>query len=286
MPRGTRSLIDRIALVFDFDLTLAPGTIDAVLARFGIDYGVWSRDELEPLIQEGWDEIQAKAALLRRLSRVNGDLITRAFLQDVGRSLQPFPGAEAALRHLADLGREASGGAEVELYILSSGFTDIITATPIAPLFTEIWGSSFCYDDAARIDGVKRAVISIEKARYLTALAKGLGVGGANEPAGVDQDVPEEHWHVPLDQMLYVGDGASDVPAFDLLESHGGLAVGVLHRDDDGDWRTARHIHAAARVENLARADFRDGAPMRQILTHAVEILAKRVALRRVTANR
>lgn len=285
MPHGTRSLIDRIALVFDFDLTLAPGTIDALLARFDIDYATWSRDELQPLIRDGWDEIQAKGALLRRLSRANGDAITRDFLQNVGRNLEAFPGAEAALRHLSDLGREVSGGAEVELYVLSSGFTDIITATPIAPLFTDIWGSSLCYDDAGRIDGVKRAVISIEKARYLTALAKGLGVGGANEPAGVDQDVPEEKWHVPLDQMLYVGDGASDVPAFDLVERHGGLAIGVLHRDADGDWKAARHIHAMARVENLAHADFRDGAPMRQILTHAVEILAKRVALRRVTTQ-
>lgn len=285
MPRATRSLIDRIALVFDFDLTLAPGTIDAVLARFGIDYGTWSREELQPLIRDGWDEIQAKAALLRRLSRKNGDVITRDFFEDVGRGLQPFPGAKAALRHLSDRGRQASGGAEVELYVLSSGFTDLIMATPIAPLFHDIWGSSFCYDEAGRIDGVKRAVISIEKARYLTALAKGLGVGGANEPAGVDHDVPEDEWHVPLDQILYVGDGASDVPAFDLVERHGGLAVGVLHRDADGNWKAARHIHARARVENLAPADFGDGAPMRQILTHAVEILGKRVALRRLTAH-
>lgn len=176
-------------------------------------------------------------------------------------------------------------GRRGELYILSSGFTDIIKATPLAPLFHDIWGSAFHFDDGGSIDGVKRAIISIEKARYLTALATGVGVGGANEPTGVDQDVPEHEWHVPLDQMLYVGDGASNLPAFDLVERHGGLAVGVLHAEQPGDWKAARHMHARARVENLAPAEFEEGAPMRRILTLAVEILGKRIALRRLALD-
>jgi hypothetical protein len=44
-------------------------------------------------------------------------------------------------------------------------------------------------------------------------------------------------------------------------------------------------MHAQARVENLAPADFGEGAPMRQILTLAVEILGKRVALRQLALD-
>ena len=62
----------------------------------------------------------------------------------------------------------------------------------------------------------------------------------------------------------------------------GGLAVGVLHAEHPEDWKAAQHMHARARVENLAPPDFTEGAPMRRILTLAVEILGKRVALRRL----
>ena len=62
MPRTTRPFINRIALVFDFDLALAPGTIDAVLARFGIDHDTWRKEELAPLVEDGWDEIQERTA--------------------------------------------------------------------------------------------------------------------------------------------------------------------------------------------------------------------------------
>lgn len=282
MPQSKRSFINRMALVFDFDLTLAPGTIDAVLSRFGLDYPTWEQNDLQPLIDDGWDEIEAKGQLLRQLSATGEQAITSDFLKDVGRNLEAYPGVEDLLRHLRIYGHDLSGGAEVELHILSSGFTDIITATPVAALFDGIWGSSLFYDREGRIDGVKRAVISIEKARYLTAIAKKVGVGGANEPAGVDQDVPEHQWHVPLDQMLYVGDGASDIPAFDLVARHGGVALGIVHGRKPEDWSVAESMHARARVDNLGPPDFDEGSPLHRMLTLAVEILAKRVALRRI----
>jgi hypothetical protein len=72
------------------------------------------------------------------------------------------------------------------------------------------------------------------------------------------------------------------LPAFDLVGHHGGLGVGVLQADRTGDWKVARRMHARARVESLAPAEFGDGAPMRQILTLALAILGKRVALRRL----
>lgn len=279
---GTRAHHNRLALVFDFDLTLAPGGFGAVLQRFGLDYPGWEQDRLAPMIEDGWDEIQAKGAELRRLSAEADSPVTEQVLADIGRRLDPYPGCMETLTHLKALGAQASGGAEVELYILSSGFTDIMVHTPIADCFTDIWGSSLFFDDQGRVDGVKRAIISIEKARYLKALAKGLDLNGANEPEGVDLAVPEAQWRVPLDQMLYVGDGASDIPAFDQVQRAGGLALGVVHGKND--WSTARRIHEDAKVENIAAPDFSPGAPLRRLLETAVDILARRVALRRIGA--
>lgn len=66
---------------------------------------------------------------------------------------------------------------------------------------------------------VKRSLIHSGKSRFRIALAKGLDIAGANEPQDVHKDKPPEDWHVPLDQMIYVGDGGSDIDAFNLLHS-------------------------------------------------------------------
>lgn len=128
--------------------------------------------------------------------------------------------------------------------------------------------------------GVKRTVIHSEKARYLLALAKGLDIAGANEPQDVHFPRPLADWHVPLDQMLYVGDGASDVDAFNLMHDNGGIALAVDHSPADEARSAQEHMFDKARVENLAPPDFSEGAGMRRSLRLAVECLGKRVALR------
>lgn len=277
---GTRAFHDRIALVFDFDLTLGPGSFDGLLDRLGLTYAEWEAETLKPMIADGWDEIQAKGASLRQLSRAKGVPITRDLLREVGAEAAAYEKCRDTLDRLAALGHDRSGGAAVEMTILTSGFVDIIQHAPIAQRFDRVWGSSFSFGDDGHLDGVKRAVISVEKARYITALGKGLDIQGANEPTGVAQDIAPGDWHVPLDQMLYIGDGASDVPAFDQVQRAGGLAIGIVHKQDH--WETARHIHRQAKVENIAPPDYTDGEPLAEMLEAAVDTLAQRIRLRRL----
>ena len=44
----------------------------------------------------------------------------------------------------------------------------------------------------------------------------------------VYREVPAEAWHVPFSQVIYVGDGSSDMPAFSLMREHHGTALGVF----------------------------------------------------------
>ncbi len=94
--------------------------------------------------------------------------------------------------------------------------------------------------------------------------------------------MPEEEWHVPLDQVIYVGDGASDMPAFSLMNDHGGIAIGLYKGDTVEEWRGQAHMHAGRRVENLVPVDYSEESELMQSLTLAVESIAKRIALRRL----
>lgn len=281
---ATRGFINRMAVCFDFDRTLSEGSFEKLLERLGVeDPQCWRREQLEPMMQRGWDEILAKGTQIASLAAGQGMDITRDLVEEVGRSLQPYPGVPEALPALRRLGEEVSGGAEVKLYVISSGFVDIICASPIADLLDDILGSSLHFDDRGRLHSVKRTLIHSEKARYLLALAKGLDLAGANEPQDVHRDRPIEEWHVPLDQMIYVGDGSSDLDAFNLLHDEGGIAIAVNASEHGEPWQARDHMFDAARVENLAPPDFREGKEMHRTLTLAVEIVAKKIALRRMS---
>jgi len=91
--------------------------------------------------------------------------------------------------------------------------------------------------------------------------------------------------HVPFDQIVYVGDGASDMPVFDLLNSRGGFAIAVTKSEAARDWGGDGDIRPGRRVENVASADFREGSELLRSLLLAVESIAKRVALRRLSVG-
>lgn len=283
----TRGFHPRLALVFDFDLTLSDGTVDALLAELGVeDDDRWRREELKPMLDDGWDETLARAHLLARTAEGAGRALTRELVEQVGRGLEPYPGLAERLPALRRLGHEASGGCcEVELTIVSSGFVDLMTCSPVAELFDNIWGSSLHWGDDGELLGVKRTITHSEKARYLRALAKGLDIAGANEPADVEMHKAPEDWHVPFSQMVYVGDGASDIAAFELVERGGGVAIAINQSDSAGGWKAAEHMFDEARVENLAAPDYRDGTELSRSLELATEIVAKRAALRKLGAG-
>lgn len=278
---ATRGFHNRIAIVFDFDRTLCAGTVDALLDRIGVDdKDGWRERRLQPMIEDGWDEILAKADLLARTAEEQGCTLTRDLVEKVGRGLRSYPGVEEMLDQLRKTGVEAGEGAEVELYVLSSGFVDMMAQAPIARSFNDVWGSSLHWSDDGVWLGVKRTVIHSEKARYLRAFAKGLDIAGANEPQDVHQEMPAEVWHLPLDQMIYVGDGASDIDAFRLMHENGGVAIAVDHSEGCEKWQASEHMFSSAHVENLAPPDYAPGNEMHRSLMLAVEMLGKKVALR------
>lgn len=135
---ATRGFHNRIAVVFDFDRTLSSGTIDALLDALGVDdHRHWREERLQPMIEDDWDEILAKATLLVETANERDCALTRDLVVKVGRGLEAYPGVEETLKELREIGAEAGEGAKVELYVLSSGFVDMMAQAPIARVHSE-----------------------------------------------------------------------------------------------------------------------------------------------------
>jgi hypothetical protein len=82
---------------------------------------------------------------------------------------------------------------------------------------------------------------------------------------------------VPFDQMIYLGDGGSDLHAFGFMKSSGGLAIAI---EKDGGFASADAQRPGQRVDNLARPDYSPGTELLESLEHAVTACASRIALR------
>jgi hypothetical protein len=157
----------------------------------------------------------------------------------------------------------------------------VVRHTTIAHEFTGIWASEFVYDQQGAISFPKRIVSFTDKTRYLFQIQKGIvGPAFIGKPFEVNRKVAEDRLRVPFDQMVFVGDGYTDIPCFSLIRSSGGFAFGVWdpkHRDKRS---RAWGFIEDGRVSNLNQARYDADAELYQWLEEALTSLASRVALK------
>ena len=149
----------------------------------------------------------------------------------------------------------------------------------MAGRFDHTVASGFHFDAEGRAVCVKRIIDHPEKALYLDAIGRGADIEGTNAPTDAGREQDEHEFHVPFDQMIYVGDGASDLQAFGFMNDSGGLAIAV---DKDRVFDSAEKQTPGQRVDNLAPPSFAPGSELLASLEHAVRACASRVALRKL----
>ncbi|TCT02504.1 HAD family hydrolase [Paralcaligenes ureilyticus] len=274
---------DVIALIFDFDDTLAPDSTSGFLADIGVDVGDFWSHQVDPLLsQHDWDPVPAYLYRMIELSRSGGyGLITQERLAQWGGRLPLHDGVESLFGRLRALVKAQHPQVQIEFYLISSGIGDVVRHTPIAGEFTDIWASEFIYDEQGGIQFPRRVVSFTDKTRYLFHIQKGIvGAASRNKPFEVNKKVAEDKLRVPFDQMIFVGDGYTDIPCFSLIRRSGGVAFGVWDPKHREKRSRAWGFIQEGRVSNLNQARYGEDAELYQWLEEAVESLAGRISLK------
>jgi hypothetical protein len=273
---------ETIAVIFDFDDTLAPDSTSGYLNNVGFkDLASFWKKEVASLTDADWDPVPAylyKIIEASKISRI--PKVTKESLIEYGRRLTLHVGVQEIFARLRKVAKDANPRASIEFYLISSGVGDILRNTPIAHEFTDIWASEFSYGSDGGIDFPKKIVSFTDKTRYLFHVQKGLiGPKARGKPFDVNKKLKPEQIRIPIKNMIFVGDGYTDIPCFSLVKKDGGVSIAVFDKSHSERWGNAYQFVQDGRVSNLLSANYSEHSDLSIFLTMAVTKLATDIAV-------
>ena len=245
------------AFLYDFDKTLCTTDMQdyAFIPSLGMTPAeFWSvandfgrRHRIDSVLAYMYTMIQE--AEQRELPFTRGDLVEK------GRDIVLFPGVEDWFRRVNAFGEEQ--GVRVEHYIISSGLREIIEGSSISAAFKEIYASEFYYDETGRPVWPKLAVNFTAKTQFVYRINK--GVLDVSDDKTLNDSMPDDSKRVPFHNMVYVGDGLSDVPCMKMMRAYGGQAIAVYQ---ESNRLGVEDLLAKGRVDFIFRADYSEGTAL------------------------
>ena len=181
--------------------------------------------------------------------------LTREKLVNMGRDIVLYPGVEDWFRRINAFGEEL--GVRVEHYVISSGLREIIEGSSISNEFKEIYASEFYYDETGRPVWPKLAVNCTAKTQFVYRINK--GVLDVSDDKALNDSMPDDSKRVPFRNMIYLGDGLSDVPCMKMMRAYGGQAVAVYQ---PASRQGVEDLLSKGRVDYMFPADYRAGTAL------------------------
>ena len=257
-----------IALLYDFDRTLC--TQDMQNYTFIPSLGYTPAEFWHKANTFGWenhmDGLLAYMYTMIEECRKQGINLDREYLRRCGESIELFPGVKEWFARINAFGEEQ--GVTVEHYVLSSGLTEVIEGSGIAHEFKKIYACEFFYKDGVAC-WPKLDVNFTNKTQFVYRINK--GVLDVSDDRRLNDSMPDDSKRVPFTNMIYFGDGLSDVPCMKMMRSYGGQAIAVYQ---EGNRAGVEELLAKGRVDYMFPADYREGTPMDMTVKNIIRKMA------------
>ena len=258
-----------VAILYDFDKTLCTQDMQnyAFIPSLGMAPGDFWREANSFGFRERMDGVLAYMYTMIRKTRELGVPFTRQSLTRCGRSISFFPGVTDWFRRINRYGELL--GVQVEHYVISSGLREIIDGSAIAGEFKEIYASEFLYDGEGRPVWPKLAVNFTAKTQFVYRINK--GVLDVSDDRTLNDSMPDDSKRVPFTNMIYIGDGLSDVPCMKMMRAYGGQAIAVYQAANRPG---VEQLLRQGRVDFIYPADYREGAELEVTMKNIIRKMA------------
>ena len=265
-----------ISIIWDFDGTLTP--IDStsktveILKGQGSDKVFWDTikqlrgDTKKPV----WEHVLASDApiwmfsLSRLAAERNIPLNSEFFKKFVVRHVNLFPHVESFLKEIKSLEktkRFEKQNLKINHFVVSAGLKELVEQCFPKDLIHWTFGCRYtvAYDDAKKKGSPVNVPVFCMDETMKTRSVFEIVKGTFDDPSKpVNTRVEDNKLWSPFSNLIYIGDGPTDVPAMSLIRDRGGIAVAVYDKAQSCD-KTKKRLHQMSldrRVDFITPAEF------------------------------
>ena len=259
----------RIGILYDFDKTLC--TTDMQEYDFIKNLGMTSKDfwgEAAAITeQHEVEKILAYMLVMIKKCKEKGIPLTEEYLRSCGEHVELFEGVLTWFDRINAFGQ--SMGVNIEHYIISSGTYEIIQGTPIAKYFKRIYACRYMYDENGEALWPALAINYTLKTQYIYRISK--GTLDVTDDYNLNRQQDESLRRIAYHNMIYIGDGLTDIPCMKLVKERGGKSIAVYPR---GNSEHVKPLVEDARINYVCVADYSPESPLEGIVKLMIEKMA------------
>ena len=264
----------RVAIMYDFDETLAPGNMQeyAFIPNLQISSSDFWGITAEFAKKHNMDNILAYMYMSIKLVKEKKLRITKEEFFNQGKMISFFEGVETWFKRVNEYG--ASLGLEVEHYIISCGLKEILEGTSIAKEFKRIFACGFAYDEETEEPiWANQAINYTSKTQYIYRVRKNK-LDKLYDAYELNEYVEDRSTLLPYSNMIYIGDGETDVPCMKTVKIYGGHSVCVYNPNSDKKRKIAEKLYKDGRVNFMTAADYKEGSKLDCIIKDLLNKIA------------
>lgn len=269
-----------IALVYDFDGTLSPQPMQeyTVLPKIGVEPAeFWALVNREARETESDPMLVYMRHIIEALERVRVD-VKREDFAAMARAIEYFPGVPTWFARMnAYVKKRSRGQVKLQHYLISAGQREILDGVSIRRHFKRIYASEYHFNHHGVATFPKLLVTDTLKTQFLFRINKGREL----ITESINEHMPEAERPIPFQNMIYLGDGMTDVPSMALTKKSGGHSVAVYDPAGARGRATCKKLLDAGRVDFIAEADFRNASKLSRRVQLLLDAIIADVAYRR-----
>ena len=269
----------RVAIVYDFDGTLARGNMQehSFLPELGVNSKTFWNDVKAAARKNDADEVLVYMWHMLELAKEKGIRITKKALTNHGKEIPLFDGVDDWFRRIDKFATERT--LSIEHYVVSSGNHEIIAGSKIFRLFKNVYASRFIFGKAGEAVWPAVAINYTTKTQFLFRINKGIENSWDN--GQINRWVPMNERPVPFSRMIFIGDGDTDIPSMKMVRFQGGHSIAVF--DPESFQQSPKKVYrliAEDRVHFVAPADYSDGSQLDVTIKGILARMARDVGYR------
>ena len=259
----------RIGILYDFDKTLCTTDMQEYdfIKKLGMTSDAFWGEAAAITEQHEVEKILAYMFVMIKKCKEKGIPLTEDYLRSCGEHVELFQGVLTWFDRINEFGR--SQGVEIEHYIISSGTYEIIQGTPIAKYFKRIYACRYMYDENGEALWPALAINYTLKTQYIYRISK--GTLDVTDDYHLNRQQDESLRRIAYHNMIYIGDGLTDIPCMKLVKERGGKSIALYPKDDR---EHVKPLVEDARINYVCEADYTPDSPLEKIVKLMIEKMA------------